>query len=195
MLVKVNDNVELYQVPNGQWVISGFYPDYKELEFLYTMPIHDISEKTCTVNGVQVMIHDEQWKQQQHIFSQWLHNAFRSVDMYIDNIRSRDAWTLDYTANGHQVGHFHSTDRMYQQNERFASAVLFFNNVHPIKGYQSNGCLYTIMQTPDGYTYEHKFHPEPGRYVIMDDRVFHGAYPTTENRRCLVWNFDYNIKH
>jgi len=50
--------------------------------------------------------------------------------------------------------------------------------------------MYTIMQNQYGYTYDHKFHPAPGRVVVMDDRVWHGAYPTEDNRRCLVWDFD-----
>ena len=79
---------------------------------------------------------------------------------------------------------------MTQQNKRFASSVMLFDHITPSKTNQFNGCMYTIMQNQFGYTYDHKFHPTPGRVVVMDDRVWHGAYPTEDNRRCLVWDFD-----
>ena len=75
-------------------------------------------------------------------------------------------------------------------NRRFATSVMLFDNITPTKQNQFNGCMYTVMQNQYGYTYDHKFHPTPGRVVVMDDRVWHGAYPTEDNRRCLVWDFD-----
>jgi len=123
-------------------------------------------------------------------------DCFKQVDLPITQITERTegqeskAWTINYFPDGWQAGHFHSTDRVSQQNKRFASSVMLFDHITPSKTNQFNGCMYTIMQNQFGYTYDHKFHPTPGRVVVMDDRVWHGAYPTEDNRRCLVWDFD-----
>ena len=84
---------------------------------------------------------------------------------------------------------FHSTEKYKQENKRFASSVMFFDSLQPTKDNPFNGFFYTILQDPNGYTYDHKFHPSP-KVVVMDDRVWHGAYPTEDMRRCLVWDFD-----
>ena len=53
---------------------------------------------------------------------------------------------------------------------------------------ESHGCLYTITGCKWIYL-RSKFHPESGKVVVFDDRVWHGAY-SRDMRRSLVWNFD-----
>jgi hypothetical protein len=67
---------------------------------------------------------------------------------------------------------------------------MFFDDINPTRDNRWNGCLYTLLQNPYGYTYDHKFHPKAGQVIIMDDRVWHGTYPTEDNRRVFVSDFD-----
>ena len=155
-----------------------------------------MSTNTCTINGIQKPLHYEEWDKERKEYKEWLLDCFKIVDLPITQITERiegqesKAWTINYFPGGWQAGHFHSIDRAYQQNRRCASSVMLFDHITPTKQNQFNGCMYAVMQNQYGYTYDHKFHPTPGRVVVMDDRVWHGAYPTEDNRRCLVWDFD-----
>lgn len=195
-LLKNVNGIELYLTQNQHWVVSAIYPYYKDLENLFDFTTADISKGTCTVNGIQKPLQDDEWAIQRKEYKNWLLDVFKQVDLPISHISERTegqetkAWTINYFPGGWQAGHFHSTDRVQQQNQRFASSVMLFDHITPTKHNQFNGCMYTVMQNQYGYTYDHKFHPTPGRVVVMDDRVWHGAYPTEDNRRCLVWDFD-----
>lgn len=210
-LVGSKNGIDLYRVPNGQWIISGMYPHYEELEHLYESLKHnpDVSTTTSTVHGKQTILPKDLWQEPRQKYQQWLKDAFKTTGANIKSISYRDfndlniekdiqvddtAWIIEYNEHGHQTGHFHSVDRLHQTNTRFASAVMFFDDIKPTQQYKCNGCLWTVLQEPNGYTWDHKFHPEPGRVVVMDDRVFHGAYPTTQKRRCLVWDFNFTIE-
>lgn len=195
-LLKTVNGVDLYVVPNQHWVVSSIYPDYADLEELFDFRSADISKGSCTVNGMQQPLEYEEWSKHRERYKEWLLSIFKTVELPVTQISEREvdqkhkAWTINYFPGGWQAGHFHSTDRIAQSNKRFASSVMLFDRIKPTKTNIFNGCMYTLLQNPNGYTYEHKFHPEPGRVVVMDDRVWHGAYPTEENRRCLVWDFD-----
>ena len=55
LLKRVND-IDLYVVPNQQWVVCAMYPYYKSLEKFFDFTnedYKDISKGSCTVNGIQ----------------------------------------------------------------------------------------------------------------------------------------------
>lgn len=195
-LLKSINGIDFYLTPNQHWVVSAIYPNYKDLEKLFDFTTADISRGSCTVNGIQKPLNDEEWTRERIDYKEWLLDTFKQVQVPINDISERTdeqkhkAWTINYFPGGWQAGHFHSTDRVSQSNKRFASSVMLFDHIQPNRDNIFNGCMYTILQDPNGYTYDHKFHPEPGRVIVMDDRVWHGAYPTEENRRVLVWDFD-----
>lgn len=197
-LLKTINGIDLYVVPNQHWVVSAVYPNYKDLEHLFDFTTSDISQGSCTVNGIQKPLTDDEWTREREEYKTWLLDVFAQVHVPITSIKERQveqkhkAWTINYFPGGWQAGHFHSTDRFEQSNTRFASSVMMFDRIQPNRDNQFNGCMYAILQSPNGYTYEHKFHPEPGRVIVMDDRVWHGAYPTDDNRRVLVWDFNIN---
>ena len=195
-LLRRNNDIEFYAVPNQHWVISAEYPFYKDLEKLFDFTNEDISKGSCTVQGLQKPILNKEWEKEREEYKKWFLSIFKQMDMPITKIHDRQeepehkAWTINYFPGGWQAGHFHSTNKINQANKRFASSVIFFDELTPTKRNPFNGCLYTVMQDPNGYSYDHKFHPAPGKVVVMDDRVWHGAYPCEDNRRCLVWDFD-----
>ena len=107
----------------------------------------------------------------------------------IENEQEHKVLTINYFPGGWQAGHF-PTEKYKQLQQKVCFLVLCSWIHEPTRDNPFNGCLYTIMQDPNGYTYDHKFHPTPGKVVVMDDRVWHGTYPTEDLRRCLVWDFD-----
>ena len=196
-LLRTINEIELYVVPNQHWVVSAVYPNHKDLEKFFDFTDADITDGTLTVNGIQKPLELDDWAKEREDYKLWLLDIFQQIQAPIKKLVDKtdnqkyNAWTINYFPGGWQAGHFHSTNKMNQQNKRFASSIMFFDNIQPTKKNKQNGCLYTVMQDPNGYTYDHKFHPTPGRVVIMDDRVWHGTYPTEDNRRVLVWDFDY----
>lgn len=193
-LIKIVNGAELYVVPNQQFVICADYPDYEEFLPFFDFTTSDISERTSTVNGIQKSIPNKNWTKERQKYMDWLLSIFDDLQVPIRSIAPRPdeypAWTVNYFEGGWQAGHFHSTNKMAQDNKRFISTVMFFDHIQPTKDNRWNGCLYTILQNEYGYTYDHKFHPSPGRVVILDDRVWHGTYPTEDNRRVFVSDFD-----
>ena len=54
------------------------------------------------------------------------------------------------------------------------------------------GNLITLKHTEDN-TIQYRTHPtQAGKMVIMDGRVFHGTYPTLNERKVFVVDFNYN---
>lgn len=193
-LLKTVEGIEFYAVPNQQWVVCAEYPDYEELLPFFDFTEVDVSDRTSTVNGIQRMIANREWKKECKKYRNWLLDVFQKVQIPINEVTPRDdnfpAWTVNYFEGGWQAGHCHATDRMGHTNKRFISTVMFFDHIEPTRDNRWNGCLYTLLQNQFGYTYDHKFHPSPGRVVIMDDRVWHGTYPTEDNRRVFVSDFN-----
>ena len=195
-LLRKSNNIEFYAVPNQHWIVTAEYPFYKDLEKFFDFSNEDLSKGSCTITGLQRPIRNNEWEKERQNYKDWFLDIFRQVQVPIKEIHDRQneqehkAWTINYFPGGWQAGHFHSTEKYKQENKRFASSVMFFDSLQPTKDNPFNGCLYTILQDPNGYTYDHKFHPSPGKVVVMDDRVWHGAYPTEDMRRCLVWDFD-----
>ena len=189
-LLRKNNNIELYAVPNQHWIVTAEYPFYQDLEKLFDFTNQDISKGSCTVNGIQKPIEDSEWEDERLEYKKWFLDIFKQIDLPINKINDRGkneqghkAWTINYFPGGWQAGHFHSTRKTDQSNKRFASSVMFFDELTPTKKNPFNGCLTTVLQDPNGYSYDHKFHPTPGKVVVMDDRVWHGSYPTTRPPR------------
>lgn len=193
-LIKTVNGAELYLVPNQQFVISAEYPDYEDFLPFFDFTSVDMSERTSTVNGIQKQISNDSWSKERSKYIDWMLGIFEDLQVPIKTVTPRPdeypAWTVNYFEGGWQAGHFHSTNKMTQDNKRFISTVMFFDNIQPTKDNRWNGCLYTLLQNQYGYTFDHKFHPSPGKVVILDDRVWHGTYPTEDNRRVFVSDFD-----
>lgn len=196
-LVFQQDSLEVYRVPNGQWILSSVYPDYEKFLDLFKTLGEDVSGATTTMHGRQCTFETpNDWQSLYDDYSKWMLEQFKIAQAPVKELIPRpgkSSWIVDYNPGGYQVGHFHSTERNNQENARFASSVMLFDNIPPHKDNMWDGVLYTLLTDPNGYMYEHKFHSQPGRVVVMDDRVYHGVYPTSKPRKSFVWDFDYKV--
>ena len=57
---RIND-IELYLVSNQHWVVSAIYPDYEDMLPLLDFTSADMSTGSCTVNGIQRFIENDDW--------------------------------------------------------------------------------------------------------------------------------------
>jgi hypothetical protein len=70
------------------------------------------------------------------------------------------------------------------------SVVMFLDDVETTELYPLAGSLVTLQ--PFEHDINHvRIKPTPGGVVIMDGRVFHGTYPTLNDRRVFVADFEY----
>ena len=90
LLKRVND-IDLYVVPNQQWVVCAMYPYYKSLEKFFDFTnedYKDISKGSCTVNGIQKPLADEEWDKERTEYKEWLLDTFNQVQVPIKEIKT-----------------------------------------------------------------------------------------------------------
>lgn len=92
-------------------------------------------------------------------------------------------WGLKYPVGSYSGMHCHQPGKQL-------SVVLFLDDVETSELYPLAGSLVTLQP------YEHDINhvrvkPTPGGVVIMDGRVFHGTYPTLNERKVFVADFAY----
>ena len=138
-LIRKNNNIELYAVPNQHWIVTAEYPFYQDLEKLFDFTNEDISKGSCTVSGIQKPIKDSEWDKERAEYKKWFLDIFKQVDVPISKITDRQdeqehkAWTINYFPGGWQAGHFHSTRKTDQSNKRFCSSVCFSTSLLQLK--------------------------------------------------------------
>ena len=101
-------------------------------------------------------------------------------------IRIKDfkkAWGVKYPPGGYSGLHSHQPGKQL-------TSVLFLDTPKPSVEYPLAGCLTTLQPTNSEITYlTHK--PIEGKMVILDGKVWHGSYPTLEDRHVFVVDFEY----
>ena len=78
-LLKTVNDIELYVVPNQQWIVSAIYPNFKDLEKFFDFTkqdYQDISKGSCTVKGIQRPLEDNEWIKERKDYKEWLLDIF-----------------------------------------------------------------------------------------------------------------------
>ncbi len=95
----------------------------------------------------------------------------------------KKAWGVDYEAGAYSGMHSHIPGQQL-------TAVLFLTTAETSDKYPLAGNLVTLQ--PEDHKISYLAHKAiAGNVVIMDGRVYHGTYPTINNRRVFVCDFDY----
>ena len=101
-------------------------------------------------------------------------------------IRIKDfkkAWGVKYPPGAYSGLHSHQPGKQL-------TSVLFLDTPKPSVEYPLAGCLTTLQPTNSEIQYlTHK--PIEGKMVILDGKVWHGSYPTLEDRHVFVVDFEY----
>jgi hypothetical protein len=95
------------------------------------------------------------------------------------------AWTITYNPGGWQALHSHA----YRYN--IISSVLYFDTNENED--TSDGAFYSIFSEPDGEQMVQVCPYWAGKFLVMEGAVYHGAYPTTSTRRCLIIDFKQEV--
>lgn len=169
---------------NGRWVVEtsvDCYLDYENL-FNYTHP--DGSGQTTTVNGYQQGHSTDETKllADEIIIKTNTMLAQYSMPLIIRN--HIQTWSIKYFPGGWKGLHCH------QHGKTGATAVVYFDDATP--GDNDNGALYALLTDENGNSYLNLWHSSPGKLIVMDSRLWHGVYPTLDERRVLVLDFEAN---
>ena len=111
---------------------------------------------------------------------------FQLQDLPIRIKDFKKAWGVKYPPGGYSGLHSHQPGKQL-------TSVLFLDTPKPSVEYPLAGCLTTLQPTNSEITYlTHK--PIEGKMVILDGKVWHGSYPTLEDRHVFVCDFEYEGK-
>jgi len=111
---------------------------------------------------------------------------FQLQDLPIRIKDFKKAWGVKYPPGGYSGLHSHQPGKQL-------TSVLFLDTPKPSVEYPLAGCLTTLQPTDSEITYlTHK--PIEGKMVILDGKVWHGSYPTLEDRHVFVCDFEYEGK-
>ena len=95
------------------------------------------------------------------------------------------AWGVKYEPGAYSGLHSHTPGKQL-------TAVLFLTHVEQNDLYPLAGSLVTLQPLDHEINYvQHT--PKPGDCIIMDGKVYHGTYPTLNERRVFVCDFEYEV--
>jgi len=167
-----------------KWVVETELPNYKDYSTLFDKKGLDESKETCTHNGVQINF----TKDELNLLSKDIQAiGNKAVEKEDAPIRLGDllgGWMVRYGSNGWQELHDHGDPF------DVITCVLNFSK----SNYPKNGSTIVVLPEPDGNLIMKDFLPYPGKLLIMEGSVVHGAYPTTTPRDILVVDFKQEIQ-
>ena len=112
---------------------------------------------------------------------------FQLQNMPINVGDFKKAWGVKYPPGGYSALHCHKPGKQL-------TAILFLDDCRKTTEYPLAGSLTTLQPCEDSVI-NYVQHPVyAGGMVIMDGKVFHGTYPTLDERRVFVVDFDYTTR-
>ena len=166
------------------WVIDDLhYPEYRRFDKLFTE--NNIGHKDWG-NGWLYYKKDMQYPEdldpEKH-FHEFIKKSCTGLPIKITNFKK--SWGVKYIAGAYSGMHSHVPGRQL-------TAVLFLTTSIHSQEYPLAGNLVTLQPT----NHEINYVATPaiqGNIVIMDGRVYHGTYPTLNERKVFVCDFDYEL--
>lgn len=168
------------------WVVDGNrYPTYKKFEQLFTD--YDKKHKDYG-NGWLHYKNDMAYPTDIDgtlDFHRFIKACIADSGLPIKVLDFKKAWGVKYPPGAYSGLHSHTPGKQL-------TAVLCLNHIEQDDTYPLAGSLVTLQPTDHEINYvQHKL--KPGDCVIMDGKVYHGTYPTLNDRRVFVCDFDYEI--
>lgn len=166
------------------WVIDGnVYPTYKKFEKIFTD--HDKSHKDYG-NGYLHYKNDMAYPTDIDgtlDFHRFIKACIADSGLPIKVLDFKKAWGVKYPPGAYSGLHSHTPGKQL-------TAVLCLNHIEQDDTYPLAGSLVTLQPLDHEINYvQHKL--TPGDCIIMDGRVYHGTYPTLNERRVFVCDFNY----
>jgi|TARA_X000000950_G_C13674992_1_gene561528 hypothetical protein len=170
------------------WVITeNFYPGWEKFLKLFDDKIYDTKKDKLMdyVFYTQGEMEYPEAVDPELDFQKFIKKCLIESELPITMGKCLKAWGLKYPPGSYSGMHCHQPGRQL-------SVVMFLDDVMVSEQYPLAGSLVTLQ--PFEHEINHvRVRPTPGGVVIMDGRVFHGTYPTLNNRRVFVCDFSYEV--
>ena len=177
-------NDTLYIGNSGQWLIETYVPMWQDYECLFNSEHPNLVEpgKSTTVNGYQIPNTLEETKEVADFIIDKTNAILHEGDVGCSIYNHIQTWSIRYYPGGWKGLHNHTKGRTG------CTAVLYFDDI----GKQPNdeGAFYAVLQDEHGVTHVNWWQPKKGLLLVMDARIWHGVYPTINERKVMVFDFE-----
>lgn len=188
---------EAYQGDKDFWFLChhGRIPDYwiskdKYKDYWKFLPLFDHPKNKHVDYGGAIIQYDDDFAWPYHS-TEYLDFIKNSIAKYqFKNVEFKKCWWLTYPKNAFSGLHTHE-----DRGERTMTCVLFLDTLELSTETPLNGKLKAVTMNPvTGELVSDMIKCIAGDVVIMDGKVYHGVYPTLEERRAFVVDFTYEVE-
>ena len=169
-----------------QWIIESDFPNYEQFEYLFD-GLQDNRDgfNTATNNGIQHYYKNDEIESVANKVRDRVNELLKDQQSPVSAGELDKAWTITYNPGGWQALHSHA----YRYN--IISSVLYFDTNENED--TSDGAFYGVFSEPDGEQIVQVCPYWAGKFLVMEGAVYHGAYPTTSTRRCLIIDYKQEV--
>ena len=165
-----------------QWVIESDFPNHQQFEYLFDgLKDNRDDMNTHTNKGIQHFYKVDEIESVANIVRQRVNEILQEQKAPIKAGDIDSAWTITYGPGGWQALHNHA------YKNHVISSVLYFDTNENDNA--NDGAFYNIFSEPNGGQFVQVYQYWPGKFILAEGAVFHGAYPTSTTRRTLVIDF------
>ena len=177
---------DVLYIANNRWIVETHAPMWKEYEELFDTDHPNLVEpgKSTTVNGYQVPHTLEETKGIANFIIEKTNSVLQEGKILCSLQTHIQTWSIKYYPGGWKGLHNH------EKGKTGCTAVLYFDNIEDQPN--DEGAFYAILQDESGETHVEWWQPQQGKLLVMDSRIWHGAYPTIDERRVMVFDFKVN---
>jgi|TARA_B100001057_G_scaffold89853_1_gene86093 hypothetical protein len=188
---------EAYQGDKDFWWLcfNGRIPDYwikkdKYKDYWKFLPLFDHPKNQHVDYGGAVIQYDDDFAWPYHS-TEYLDFIKKSIEKFqFKNVKFKKCWWLTYPENTFSGLHTHE-----DRGQRTMTCVLFLNTISARTETPLNGKLKAITMNPvTGELVSDMIKCIAGDVVVMDGKVYHGVYPTLEQRKVFVVDFTYDVE-
>lgn len=161
------------------WFFQTKYPDYKK--FLSLFDIKDRKHHLERGGGTMYYKWDYGYPVEVDPAKEYLTFLENTVSSNIaPEKRFLSSWWVDYPQGAYAVAHQHEPFKRF-------TAVMFLTDYDWVRMWPNAGNLFA-MSNLIGYK---EWSPVGGDVIIMDGDMYHGTYPTINERKVFVVDFEY----
>lgn len=171
------------------WISKDKYQDYNKFLELFDNP----PKSHVDYGGAIIQYNDDDFSypynvDQQGIYLEWIKKSIEKFQF--KNVKFKKCWWLTYPENTFSGLHTHE-----DRGQRTMTCVMFLNTISVSTVTPLNGKLKAITMNPvTGELVSDMIKCIAGDVVVMDGKVYHGVYPTLEERKVFVVDFTYDVE-
>tara|TARA_B110000908_G_scaffold48139_1_gene58796 strand:- start:457 stop:1062 length:606 start_codon:yes stop_codon:yes gene_type:complete len=171
------------------WISKDKYADYNKFLDLFDNP----PKSHVDYGGAIIQYNDDDFSypynvDQQGIYLEWIKKSIEKFQF--KNVKFKKCWWLTYPENTFSGLHTHE-----DRGQRIMTCVMFLNTISVSTLTPLNGKLKAITMNPvTGELVSDMIKCIAGDVVVMDGKVYHGVYPTLEERKVFVVDFTYDVE-